>query len=222
MPIDREANVVFIHIPKTGGTTVEHLLGMRSEGAFFSPCPLPHLKPPFKVPQHFTVQDLEANLGSGFLAGAYKFAFVRNPWDRFVSEYEWRRRSWMQKDPGDDRAFFYGERQLSSLAAFTRVLELPPRERMDARGGLDSHVEPQSSFLRDAGGALAADFVGRYETFETDLRHVLAHLGRSVTAVPRMMASRRHSDYRVYYSPYTRAAVEAFYADDIAEFGYRF
>lgn len=222
VPFDRDANFVFVHIPKTGGTTVEHVLGLRTEEAYFSSLPLPHLVPSFKTPQHFTLQELEENLGGAFVAGAYKFAFVRNPWDRFVSEFEWRRRSWAQKAPDDDRRFFYGEKELASLEAFTCVLELPARERMDARRGLDSHVEPQVSFLRDGRGSIGVDFVGRFETFDADFLRVLSVLGRSLHAVPHLGRSRRDPDYRRYYSPYSRAAVESFFADDIAEFGYRF
>jgi hypothetical protein len=92
MPIDAERGLVFIHVPKTGGTTVERWLDLRRPDQLRSSRPLPALNPPDKVPQHFTPRELRRNVSPRLLASFFKFAFVRNPWDRFLSEFIWRRR----------------------------------------------------------------------------------------------------------------------------------
>ena len=56
---------VFIHIPKTGGTSIRTALGMAS------------------VPYHLTARDMWQIYPES--RSKFSFAFVRNPWDRIVS-----------------------------------------------------------------------------------------------------------------------------------------
>lgn len=58
---NRQYNTIFIHIPKTAGSSMQAVLGHGGHETIY----------------HFMEQD-------GF-DGAFKFAFVRNPWDRFIS-----------------------------------------------------------------------------------------------------------------------------------------
>ena len=68
---NREYNVIFIHVPKTAGTSMESREFLGSGG-------------------HQTILDFQDEDG---FADAFKFAFVRNPWDRYVS-------AWSQMNDG--------------------------------------------------------------------------------------------------------------------------
>lgn len=64
------ANVIFVHINKTGGSSIEAALGL-----------------PF---QHRTARELLAELGPRRWSERFSFAFVRNPWDKVASHYHFR------------------------------------------------------------------------------------------------------------------------------------
>lgn len=64
------ADVLFVHINKTGGTSIEVALGL-----------------PF---QHRTALELRDAMGARRWASRFSFAFVRNPWDKVASHYHFR------------------------------------------------------------------------------------------------------------------------------------
>jgi len=222
MPIDIENKIAFIHIPKTGGTSIETMLMINKERHFFSPFPLPNLIPSNKTPQHFTYLELKQNLPILFLNNAHKFAFVRNPWDRFVSEYSWRKQRYQNLSHRRKKNLFYSQNDLETLEAFVRVLELPKENRECGKLGFNGHLETQLSFIVDETGTQVMDFIGRFETFEQDIQYIISHCKLNFTNVPHLQRSHRRKDYRFYYSNYTRSAVESFYNEDIDAFGYKF
>ena len=63
-------NYAFVHINKTGGSSIERALGL-----------------PF---QHKTALELRAELGASRWERRFTFTVVRNPWDRAVSHFYYR------------------------------------------------------------------------------------------------------------------------------------
>jgi chondroitin 4-sulfotransferase 11 len=64
------APVVFVHINKTGGSSIERALGL-----------------PF---QHRTALEILRAIGPRRWNSRFSFAFVRNPWDKVASHYHYR------------------------------------------------------------------------------------------------------------------------------------
>jgi chondroitin 4-sulfotransferase 11 len=223
MPIDIERNLIFVHIPRTGGTSIERLLGMVDSRRFWSRKPIPALLIPDRTPQHFTWRELTLHL-VGDYRKAFKFAFVRNPWDRFASEFRWRQLNYHRSVAAGKvvSELYYNSNDLVTIDAFVRTLELSREKRLSARRGFDAHLEPQLSFVLDDSEAMVMDFVGRYEQFESHVRSVAARFGVKVGLIPHAQSTRREGDYRQLFSAYSRSAVESFYRDDIREFGYVF
>ena len=77
--------IIFIHIPKTAGSSIEHLL--RDEGRY---------ELDFigvrngRSTHHYMGIELKMIL-KDLYPKYYKFSFVRNPYDRLISEYFWCR-----------------------------------------------------------------------------------------------------------------------------------
>jgi hypothetical protein len=64
------ARYTFVHINKTGGSSIEKALGL-----------------PFR---HLPAGELRRLIGAARWERRFTFAFVRNPWDKVVSHYSWR------------------------------------------------------------------------------------------------------------------------------------
>ena len=77
------ANVmhIFIHIPKTGGSSIELALGLMKTTNGFGI----HKN---KAQQHFTWADYKKKFNRVFDI-SFKFSVCRNPYDRLISDYYW-------------------------------------------------------------------------------------------------------------------------------------
>lgn len=154
--------------------------------------------------QHLLASQIRCEVGDDRFTAYFKFAVVRNPFDRLVSQFAYMR------DRPDLRAFV----GMDDEASFSDYLQLIRRRR---------HVqwEPQSSFLFDDEGARLVDFVGRFETLGVDAARVFERVGIGGASLPHRNHSER-SPYRDYYTSALRAQVEEMYADDLAYLDYEF
>jgi hypothetical protein len=85
---------VFVHTPKTAGESITLALCPFLSADDVVLCPPRHEQPPgFERPRgaykHARLAHLRASFGFGpAIADFYSFGFVRNPWDRIVSYYQ--------------------------------------------------------------------------------------------------------------------------------------
>lgn len=121
--------VLFIHIPKTGGTSVEKWMESVAPLRLFSVG-----VPAFSrcTPQHYRAQDVKALLGEGFFD--YALTIVRNPYDRIESEYKMR-------------AELAKETYWGRIPSFSHWLEINLETQKRAPYHLDNHLRPQWEFL---------------------------------------------------------------------------
>jgi hypothetical protein len=146
---------------------------------------------------HATATELRTHLGKDVWTRYFKFAFVRNPWDRVASWYYCD--FFKQKDKSFDDWLCGGG------------LEQPDY-------GIN-HVAPAVHWLTDEQGALVIDFVAYYENFEADLVSALRLIGIDISNIPHINASKR-PDYRHLYTERTKNIVANYFRDDIRLFDY--
>jgi hypothetical protein len=228
--VNHEYQCIFVHIPKVAGTSIKAFLEER-DSARQQRDPMPFKVDDFKFdppPPHLRATD---HVKYGFVTASqfetyFKFAFVRNPWERLVSEFLYRRHPLRF----DFKTFVF--------------------ERLPKPAWSDEycHIIPQYDFLHDEQGRLAVDFVGRFETLSDDFSTVRERIGLPRTSIPhlnrffdhkkirspsdlanrvRYLTSRKrrrntHENYRDYYDTETREFVAELYRNDIETFGYRF
>jgi hypothetical protein len=197
---------IFIHIPRTGGSSVETVLwpGERTEADLWMG---------FTTPfgnryqtgglQHLTALHVREAVGAQTFDAYLKFAIVRNPWDKAVSQYAFMRRR-------PDLRELLGMQQDDDFRTYLRLIQSAP------------HVQwqPQRSFVCDERGESMIDHTLRYEEFDKSVASMLQRLGVDAP-VPHVHGAER-GQTADYYDDETRAMVANHYRDDIAYFAYSF
>ena len=208
---------LFVHIAKTGGTSVRSALeGRRWRDPWYWPmflCSrLSHLsghRIATKLPRHAKVIAAKELLPKEFFDSLFKFAFVRNPWDLQVSSFHHIRR---------ERPHYLGGHD--DFAGFLRWKLDPARPY---QYHVDTSIELQSDYLVDLHGNLVVDFIGRYERLLDDFETACRRIGISTPALPHArQATDRSKDYRSYFTDETAELVARHFARDIEMLGYGF
>jgi len=193
--ISHKHQFIFIHIPKTGGSSVEAALQDPSCDWLANQW---DKRVPHTTLNHLTLQEM---IDYGFLdietASTYfKFCFVRNPWDRAVSEVCYLPQ------------VFAGENvpeKLENLLTYEKY---------------GNHVRPQIDFI-DNSHNLEVDFIGRFERLEEDLNFIWSILGVSQKPIPHNLKT-NHEPYWTYYNEGLCRRMSEKYEQDILRFDYSF
>jgi len=148
---------------------------------------------------HITTRELRPHLAADQWRDYFKFGFVRNPFDRFVSTCFFLNR--------DDPHF------ARTATAFMKDRLRRPRFQQRVL------VRPQYLQLCDSDGRIALDHVGRYEDLQQSYDAICAHIGIASTELGVKNAS-THSAYDEYYDEELRQLVAAFYTQDLRIFDY--
>ena len=97
MPYYREKDILFIHIPKTGGTVIEDELKEIYEQSLWCRLPNKNIILPYPAnnvsPQHLyysTILKYKKELNINF-DKVKVFSIVRNPYDRIISDLLWHK-----------------------------------------------------------------------------------------------------------------------------------
>lgn len=187
---------IFVHIPKTGGTSITRSLFGRPAGG------------------HTAIWQYHLIFDRHELESYFKFAFVRNPWDRVLSAYEdIKRRGEHVKDKE------WARRNLDGCYDFDSFV----RKRINKKNIYgDIHVLfiPQFEFICLGKSAALIDYVGRFEHLEKDFNRIRSKLGVDCELQKKNVGARK--DYREYYSEETRQIVAEAYREDIDMFNYKF
>jgi hypothetical protein len=166
---------VFVHVPRTGGQSVEtaflHQHGLRWQER--SALLLGKNSNSGSKPKYLAHLLAREYVGSGYLApdvfaSSLKFTIARNPFDRLLSEYRYR-----------------AQRRAVEFAEFLKLL---------ASGNGDRHVVPASDYVVDESGTVIVDKIIRFESLSRDFallaREIfgyeveLPHVNRAEALIP--------------------------------------
>lgn len=197
---------VFAAVPKTGTHSVRRALREHMGGQDIEQVGL-FVQRKFPIPQlaaighgHISLAQLRPYMKPEDFTAFFKFAFVRNPFDRFVSyaSFITREVGHFDRDPQKVMRHFVAN---------------PPWDHILFR--------PQFEFVADEKGELLTDYVGRVEQMQQSYDEICDRIGIATTVLEQVNSSRRGS-YRDYYDDALIDGVAKLYARDIELFGYEF
>lgn len=155
--------------------------------------------------QHMPYSEMIKLVPPDIMQNYFKFAFVRNPWDRLVSAYTYLKVM-------HDELYGSFEHWLGFVCS-----QVSKRDYLHG-----AHHAPQTDYLLHEGNEVL-DFVGRYENLQDDFATVCKHLQTTGCRLPiQNKSSFRKGHYSGYYTHATAALVAKTYAEEITLLGYAF
>jgi hypothetical protein len=195
---------IFVHIPKTAGNSVNRCFGVAWE-------------------DHKDLQRYFDEIPRELFDNYFKFAVVRNPWDRLFSDYNYQKKKSRAKE---SKLFVYTDRgRKRDFAEWVdTALADPGRYEPQSWGGdISPHIHrwsPQLDWIQ-VEGEPKVDFVAHLERLPEEFQIIRQRVGLPIKRLPHRNR-RFHWHYSHYYDRTTREIVAAYYARDIEYFGYEF
>ncbi|WP_338426857.1 sulfotransferase family 2 domain-containing protein [Sphingopyxis kveilinensis] len=205
MIVSHQHRFIFVAIPKTGTHSVRQALRAHMGDGDMEQARL-FVEKSFPIPEiarmghgHISFAEIRPFLGEDQFTNYFKFAFVRNPFDRFISycAFATSREGSFERDPQRVMRHF--------------LFIAPPHQHIIFR--------PQHLFLTDRDGSLLADMLGKVEEMQSSYDVVCARIGIPSTPLDHANRSRR-GNYRDYYDQELIDGVAKIYARDLELFGY--
>lgn len=210
-------NFLFVHIPKTAGNAIQNILLKYSEDQRVV-SKLKHdgverfgVASSYGTKKHTKLFDYKKVISREVYDELYKFTIVRNPWDRVVSRYFFKKMKrefekgisaeQIEEMPFDKKEFIKIISTTPTLESF--LIENPGNEKVD--------------FLNDTD----IDFYIRFERLQDDFAEVCSRLHIPNEALPIRNQS-KHRDYKTYYDEETKNLVHKRHKNEIDYFDYKF
>lgn len=199
---------IFVHIPKCAGTSIEQvLIPVITPHRGFDDLPGEtrnhHWMPGSQMLQHSKLRRYERHFELG---DYFKFALVRDPWDRAVSQIEYLR---------SRGAVIFNH------PSFKENLRIYCQASTYAQGHDLSAC--QVDYLQTSTGTMGMDYVGRFESLPAAFAEICDKIGITpVPSLPHVFDSRRTKRCRDYYDEESADWIRQRFARDIEQFGYEF
>lgn len=204
--ISHDLKTIFVHIPKTAGVSVSRMIESYRVKNRFSEWKIKHFNDKGDRVYHMTFQMIKDRYYHvGFFDNYFKFSIVRNPYDRFISEWLWHKQltGWCK----DGIDYF-----------IDHIKDMPIMYAID-------HIKPQYDFLYDKDGTMLADYVGRFEELYDSWQFIVLEIfKRSGHLLPETLVkthrTKKNKKYYEYYTPKAKQFVLNKYRIDFETFGY--
>lgn len=222
--ISHKHNCIFIHIPKTAGTSVEKKLGLfdkvywgaQDHSTIKEIQPLSLLtrfglliKQDYGFSRRTLLMEMIRNsrrVSKKTFHTYFKFTIVRNPWDRV---YSWYRNT--MNDPNQGIAAGIQECDFKTFI----------KEYLDAWA-----LRPQLYWITDFNDEIQLDYIVKFENLIPEISYVLDRLGFLDLTLPHLLDSSENNtlnqDYRSVYDSQSIEIIANRYKEEIELFDYKF
>jgi len=226
---------LFIHIPKAAGTSMMAAFEPYQEDGLVTEktswMHIPKLPLPFIEMFDFEIsraQVMASVVGKYKWERTFKFCFVRNPWDRYVSNWHWLTRAG-QRTCWNARGW-EGTPGEVSFESFVKQVGRCYHTRYGQYQHDKWHLHNQLEHITNQAGEVMVDFVGRLENLDEDFAYVCEKIGHPEIELPHLnhiqsFTGEEHipePHYSTFYTEELRDIVAERSRADIEYFGYQF
>ena len=214
MPVYHDHSLIYVHIPRTAGVTLHTPLGIKEQTerlgstttlfGYHNQLELDHL-----------TMDLISTLDwidYESIKNFTKVSIVRNPYDRMVSEYHYKRKH-------NDARFV--DAQDISFEVFVKKVFERFREGTNFPQADCAHFIPQVAFVYSSSGKLLVDYIGKYEELSDAFGVINALTGTTnLDAGALQTFATDHEDFQSYYNEELEDLIYRLYRPDFEQFSY--
>lgn len=239
--------VLFVHIPRTGGSSIENYFGFEGNS---------NIKK-LDTAQHATLQEYLQGYPNA--ESYYKFSVVRNPWDRLVSWYIWsyaevlyyqflaengkyyptdgnsRGKAWVRGKAflsNQNNNYLDNKMFLKFKTSFSNFLDKIEGEDLSINEAYDNvfdinnrlksrWIMPQVKWLENE-DKIKCDYILKYETLQRNFKLLLKKLNMPYEKLETLGAIVKKPNYRKFYTKKNQEIVSRVYKEDIKKFKYEF
>lgn len=208
MPICFSKKFIFVHIPKTAGTSVSRRLGINDTYANFC-----HTDMKIKINEcmcadnhvpAFFLKEMRPDIFEEY----YKFTFVRNPYDRVISEF-----FWVYKGYWKEQFVNFSEKNIKNL--FDVWLENYYLDKPSCRQCT------QSWFLLDRDGeTILVDDIFKFESFQSEFDLLIKKLNITPVEDKVYTKSKVKIDRNLLLTESHKEFIYNLFKEDFNRFGY--
>lgn len=203
--INHKNKFIYIHIPKNAGSSLSKALN-------------------FSHITHATIRQVQKVVDHYEFDHYFKFCFVRHPYDRFLSLYNYARmpESMYHSAIAPEKArcgkhFDYELLKDASLEDCANYLVEGKLKHDDSW----FHWQPQYEWLINDKGVIAVDFIGRFERLNEDFNELKARLHINTSLQHINLSSTIDDSYEQYYNSATKRIIYDYYKRDFELFNYQ-
>jgi len=197
--ISDKQKFIFIHVIKTAGTSIREAI-------------TPNIKEHTIMSGHHSIKEIWKDKYKDY----FKFAFIRNPWDRMVSNYFYFRRTNKSKH-WFTKAFNSCDEFLNGFDKFDKFQAIYPQSYWLENENGDVKTE----YLSSEDGNIKMDFIGKFENLQNDFDYICNKINVPLTKLPHMKET-NYKHYSTYYNDKSIEKVANFYKKEIELGDYKF
>jgi hypothetical protein len=207
MIISHKYKFIFIAVPKTGTTSIRNFLQ-----PYCDVFPNLNSKSPQYVHTNIKILEQHFKNKNWNFDEYFKFGFVRNPWDRAVSEYHY-------KIDYADRGKLNQPYYETFMLQCERIKKINNFNKAVALNLLNG--SNQLSYMSDDNQKNLMNFIGRFENINQDFKFICKKIGLEEKNLPHENKS-LHKYYKEYYNEKSIQFIQEKFKEDIETFDYKF
>lgn len=208
---DDKYKLIFLHFVKTGGSSIENYFGKGDGYAETMLTLTSGQKKLVREQHHFSSKQYIQTNGKDVWDDCYKFSFVRNPWDWFVSHFfhdikQYKVNERLGRPQKYRRSFIVDECNSDFKTYVKKGMQRPDWFKFPSMKEYSKGV----------------DFIGRFESLQSDFDHVCRQIGAPVKQLAHLKKPDPRGHYSSFYDKESKEHVYNLMKNDIEYFEYEF